>query len=178
MADMGDDERKLGFLEKAIRLIPGYKGYKNKEERRDNDQLLRAMLVQKLEGVRIGLNEAINSLRGPSALTAAGDMDRLVKRLEHVTDEVRYAERGYRGWFDVHKVREEELDSLYQFDSALAEDVALLETALRSLAEAARAGEPVSAHAGGMLDQLFKLSEKMTSRSNLLIDLERNRPIE
>lgn len=178
MGAMGDEERKLSFLEKAVRLIPGYKGYKNKEERRDNDQLLRGQLVQRLDAVRIGLNEVINGLRGPAALAAAGDMDRLVKRLEQVTDEVRFAERGYRGWFDVHKVREEELDRLYEFDSGLAEDVALLETALGSLGEAARSGEPFTAHTGGMLDILFKFSGRMASRSNLLIDLERNRPMD
>lgn len=178
MGEMGEGDRNLGFLEKAIRLIPGYKGYKNKEERRDNDQLLRAMLVQRLEKVRTGLNEVINSLKGPAALEAAGDLDRLVKRLEQVTDEVRFAERGYRGWFDIHKVREEELDSLYQFDAGLAEDVALLETALKSLGEAARSGEPFTAHTGGMLDILLKFSAKMASRSNLMIDLERNRPID
>ena len=43
--------RDLGFLEKAIRLIPGYKGYKSKEERRDNDHLfLRAVGVGQQAG--------------------------------------------------------------------------------------------------------------------------------
>ena len=175
---MGDDERKLSFLEKATRLIPGYKGYKNKEERRDNDQLLRSMLVQRLEGVRVGINEVVNGLKGPAALSAAGDLDRLIKRLEKVTDEVRFAERGYRGWFDMHKVQEDELDRLYEFDTALAEDIQNLETALHALSEAARSVEPISAHAGGMLEQLMRFSDKMTSRSNLMIDLEHNRPID
>lgn len=175
---MGDEGRKLGFLEKAVRLIPGYKGYKNKEERRDNDQLLRMMLVQRLEIIRGGLNEVVNSLRGPAALMAAGEVDRLVKRLEKVTDEIRFADRGYRGWFDVHKVQEEELDALYEFDSGLAEDIGLLEEAMQALSEAARGGESITVHVGGMLDQLLRFSEKMNARNNHMIDLEHNRPID
>jgi hypothetical protein len=175
---MGEEGRELSFLEKAVRLIPGYKGYKRKEERRDNDQLLRTMLVQRLDKVRTGLLETLNSLQGPAALALAGDVDRLNKRLEKLSDEIRFADRGYRGWFDMHKVQEDELDRLYAFDAGLAEDIASIETALGALSEAARSGEATKAHTTGMLELIMRFSEKMASRNELMVDLENNRPID
>ncbi len=71
----------MGFLEKAIRLIPGYKGYKSKEERRDNDQLFRMTLVSRLDHIRTDLNEIPAGLKGPAALKSVSDFDRVLKRL-------------------------------------------------------------------------------------------------
>jgi hypothetical protein len=178
MGEMGDEGRKLSFLEKAVRLIPGYKGYKRKEERRDNDQLLRVMLVDRLDKIRGSVNEVLAALRGPDALEAVTDIDRLLKRLEKATDEVRFADRGYRGWFDVHKVQEDELDRLYEFDAALAENIAAIEEAMKALSTAAGLGGPIKSQVEGIIDLLLRFSEKMTSRSDLMIDLEKNRPID
>ena len=168
--------RKLDFLEKAIRLIPGYKGYKRKEERRDNDQLLRMTLVKKLEHARSKGREITGGLRGPAALKAVTDLDRVDKRLEKLIDEIRFAARGYRGLFDMHKVRENELDQLYRFDVELVENVQDVEKAIEELAAAARSELEMAPHIKAVVDLLLDFSEKMDSRSELMIDLEKNTP--
>jgi hypothetical protein len=175
---MGEEGRSLNILEKAIRLIPGYKGYKGKEERRDNDQLLRMMLVERLDRVRGSVIEIVNGLRGPAALTSVGDLDRLQKRLEKLTDEIRFADRGYRGWFDIHKVQEEELDKLYGFDVALAEDIQKVEDSVAAVAQTSDSGNPIAPAVGAVIDLLLDISEKMASRRDLMIDLEKNTPID
>jgi len=172
------EERKLGFLEKAIRLIPGYKGYKRKEERRDNDQLFRSGLTSKLDELKLRVNEIPAGLRGPSALSAVTDIDRVTKKIEKVTDEIRYAARGYRGWFDMHKVREDELDKLYAFDIGLMENIAELEEAVVVLEAAAAAGTDMKDAIGNLVDILIEFSSKMASRSELMIDLEKNKPVD
>ncbi len=172
------EERELGFLEKAKRLIPGYKGYKRKEERRDNDHLFRMSLVERLERMKSGVHELVAGLKGPAALTAVNDFDRVTKKLEKVADEVRFASRGYRGWFDMHKVREEELDKLYAFDMSLAEDVEELENAMESLHAAAASGSDMRDEVDRLIELLVEFSEKMVRRSRLMIDLEKNRPVD
>jgi hypothetical protein len=170
--------RDLSFLEKAMRLIPGYKGYKRKEERRDNDQLFRTALVQRLDLLRTRLNEVPTGLRGPAALSAVSEFDRVQKKLEKVTDEVRFAARGYRGWFDMHKVREDELDSLYAFDVGLVENIDELEEAVAVL-EAARTAEgDMKVPIDRIIGILVAFSAKMASRSALMIDLEKNTPVD
>jgi len=175
--------RELNILEKAIRLVPGYKGYKRKEERRDNDHLFRMMLVARLEKLRTVLGECTASMKGSEALSAASHLDRIGKRLEKSTDEIRFADRGYRGWFDMHKVQEDELDRLYEFDIALTEDVEELEKAFEELSRASTAGSSLSEPAGMVVEYLIAFSEKISSRSDLMrsdlmIDLEKNRPID
>lgn len=170
--------RNLSFLEKAIRLIPGYKGYKRKEERRDNDQLFRSGLTVKLDQLRVRVNEIPAGLRGPSALSSVTDIDRVIKKIEKVTDEIRFAVRGYRGWFDMHKVRENELDKLYAFDVGLVENIEELEEAVGVLEAAAAAGSDMKEAIGKLVDILIEFSNRMTSRSELMIDLEKNKPID
>ncbi len=170
--------RNLGFLEKAIRLIPGYKGYKSKEERRDNDQLFRTGLVSRLERLRTDINEIPASLRGPSALESVTDFDRISKRLERVTDEIRFAARGYRGWFDMHKVREDELDQLYAFDIGLMENIETLDESFKVLEAAAAAGSSLKDPIADMVTILIEFSNKMSQRSELMIDLEKNKPVD
>ncbi len=169
--------RQLSFLEKAVRLIPGYKGYKNKEERRDNDALFRSMLASRIEKLNDVANGALAGLKGPAALKTAGGFDRLTKKLEKAADMVRFAARGYRGWFDMHKVREEELDSLYQFDVALVEDVERLEEDFGAVADAVSAGGDVQAALDNAIASLDAFSARMDSRSQLMVDLEKNTPV-
>ena len=170
--------RQLNILEKAIRLVPGYKGYKRKEERRDNDHLFRMMLVARLDKLRSVLDECAASMKGPGALSAATDLDRIGKRLEKATDEVRFADRGYRGWFDMHKVQEDELDRLYEFDVSLVEDVGDLEKAFEELSTASSTGTSLTDPARMVVECLIEFSNNIGSRSDLMIDLEKNRPID
>lgn len=173
-----DEGRDLGFLEKAIRLIPGYKGYKSKEERRDNDQLFRVSLVSRLEKLSTDINEIPAGLRGPAALKSVTDFDRITKRLEKVTDQIRFAARGYRGWFDMHKVREDELDQLYAFDVSLTENIEELEESIKVLQASAAAGFDMNESIDKIVAILIEFSNKISERSALMIDLEHNKPVD
>lgn len=168
--------RNLSFLEKAIRLIPGYKGYKGKEERRDNDALFRSMLAERIEKLNGLVNNSLSGLKGPAALKTAGGFDRLTKKLEKVADKVRFAARGYRGWFDMHKVREEELDKLYQFDVALVEDVEKLEDDFAAVTDAVSGGGDVAGALETAIASLDAFSTRMDGRSQLVVDLDNNTP--
>ncbi len=170
--------RNISFLEKAIRLIPGYKGYKGKEERRDNDALFRSMLAERIEKLNGVVNNTLSALKGPAALKTAGGFDRLTKKLEMAADKVRFAARGYRGWFDMHKVREEELDKLYQFDVALVEDVERLEEDFTRVTDAVTGGTDVAGSIESAVASLDAFIARMDGRSQLVVDLDNNTPID
>lgn len=170
--------RSLNILEKAIRLVPGYKGYKRKEERRDNDHLFRMHLVSRMEKLITVQNEAVRSLKGPDALKLVNEMDSASKKLEKAIDEVRFADRGYRGWFDMHKVQESELDKLYAFDVGMVEDVEQLEQAFEQLSSAGTDADLLRSSVSEIISLLNQFSERMASRRELMIDLEKNKPID
>lgn len=50
-------------------------------------------------------------------------MDRLMALLDRVSERINHADYGYSGFFDAVKVREKELDRLYEFDAGILEDV-------------------------------------------------------
>ena len=170
--------RQLNFLEKAIRIIPGYKGYKRKEERRDNDALFRSMLAQKLEGLNAIATSGLANLKGPAALTAAGGFDRLTKKLEKAADMVRFASRGYRGWFDMHKVQEDELNKLYEFDCSLTEDVEKLQIDFEAIGASVETGDGIKDSVELGISGLDELIHKIEGRSALMVDLQNNTPID
>ncbi|HNX50589.1 MAG TPA: hypothetical protein PLS53_03400 [Thermoanaerobaculaceae bacterium] len=117
------------WLERLGARIPGYKGYQERELRREVDQVLRAELAGRLDRARDGVRSFQRRLR----LDQAGTLARLASadtRLDQLANTLRHAGSGYAGLFDAVKVREDELGTLYRFDLSLVDTVdALLATA-------------------------------------------------
>ena len=110
-------------LERIMNAIPGFKGYREKELRRDADKAQREYLAARLEDVKKQLNTAAADLTRSGGLDAINDVETARKRLDKVVNRVRYADRGYAGFFDTVKVDEAMLDRVYQFDLSLLQDV-------------------------------------------------------
>jgi len=109
-------------LEAIANAIPGFKGYRDKELRRDADRLEREHLAAQLEGCKKGLNDAAAAASRSGSLDAINDIETARKRLDKVIARVRYADRGYSGFFDTVKVDEAALARVYEFDLALVDD--------------------------------------------------------
>ena len=128
-------------LEKLASAIPGFKGYRERELRRDADRQQREHLASRLEANKKALNELADQATRGGALDAINDVEAARKRLDRVAARVRYAERGYSGFFDAVKVDESVLGRIYEFDLSLLEGV----EAVRAATEAARAAGPAGA---------------------------------
>jgi len=112
-------EESLGGLEKFLKKIPGYKGYKEKELRRESDKLLRTQLAAGLDEQRQRLQELQVQLLNEAQIEFLDDLERAVMKLQILVDRIRTAAYGYAGLFDAVKVKEKELDALYDFDSQM-----------------------------------------------------------
>lgn len=110
-------ESALGGLESLAKKIPGYKGYKEKELRREADKLLRLEVADKLDDQRKRLSELQNQLISQAQIEFLDDLERAVMKLQLLIDRIKTASYGYAGLFDAVKVKEEQLDALYEFDS-------------------------------------------------------------
>ncbi|MEM3665014.1 MAG: hypothetical protein QXW47_08950 [Candidatus Jordarchaeales archaeon] len=62
-------------------------------------------------------------------------MDRLMALLDRVSERINHADYGYSGFFDAVKVREKELDRLYEFDMGILEDVEAFRRGILELKE-------------------------------------------
>jgi hypothetical protein len=133
------DSRNL--LEKLGSIIPGWKGYQERQERRKADQLMRQTLAEKMAAQRKRLDVAQQELINSGKIDLVDDVGRAVTQLQTFIDRVRLASYGYSGMFDAVKINQDELEQMYNFDVALFEYVDRLNTANDRLREAIATGE-------------------------------------
>jgi hypothetical protein len=152
------------LLEKIANAIPGFRGYREKELRRDADKLQREHLATRLDGCKRPLDElAAGATRGGD-LAAINDIETARKRLDKVTNRIRYADRGYAGFFDAVKVKEDALARVYEFDLALLGSV---DAVAEAAATAGRASTPAEA-VRALVQTLDALDTRLGEREEIL----------
>ncbi|HOU15877.1 MAG TPA: hypothetical protein PKZ84_22460 [Anaerolineae bacterium] len=110
---------EMSGLEQLIAKIPGYKGYKEKELRREADKLLRDHIVGRMRTVKTQLDGLQQDLIGAGKFDLLDETGSAATQIQTFIDRVRTAAYGYGGLFDAVKVKEDDLDRVYEFDSAL-----------------------------------------------------------
>jgi len=134
-------EIKLRALEKLALSIPGFKGYKEKEIRRETDRLLRQHIASILEKARGLIKETQITVMQKGKIGLLDDLERAIMKLQNTIDRLKTAPYGYSGFFDAVKIREEELDALYNFDLSILERAQAMLSSAKSLKETAEKGE-------------------------------------
>jgi hypothetical protein len=122
---MGIDERiqeSKNWFERAAEHVPGYKGYKEKELRREADKIQRLYVAERLEVAHKKLDDVQLDLTRRASLDMLGVIDITIRKLRTVRDRIQFADYGYAGLFDTVKVDEAKLDEMYQFDLRLAQE--------------------------------------------------------
>ena len=112
---------KMNWFERVLHKIPSFKGYYEREFRRDADRLQREFIVRQLREIKNSLNLVIRNVSRQKNLELLTEYDLFVKRLEKTINEIRYADQGYSGFFDLIKIKETELDSIYQLDGEIVD---------------------------------------------------------
>ncbi|HPW54751.1 MAG TPA: hypothetical protein PLP31_03375 [Thermoanaerobaculaceae bacterium] len=147
------------WLERLGARVPGYRGYLERELRREVDQILRAELAARLDRARASVQAFARRLR----LDQPGVLQRLAsaeKRIDAVANALRHAGSGYAGLFDAAKIYEAELESLYRFDLSLVDAIDTLVATAAGLD-----GEAAVARLEG---QLEGLATQVDSRSTVV----------
>jgi hypothetical protein len=150
-SNLADDlERRVGGL---LDRIPGYRGYRSKEDRRDADRRVREHLVTAYDAAADRVERVARDLATQRRLGEIGPVDEFARTLRHFIDRVRTATYGYGGLMGDRDVDALALDQLRQFDEGLlsgvdelARPIGELEAALAAkgnLATSAAAGTAV-----------------------------------
>jgi hypothetical protein len=116
-------KKEMRLSERIVAALPGFRGYKEKELRRESDRLMRNHLYEKLSAAKNDLKSVYQKLSDRRMFDVLTDMDRLVAKFDRVSEKVNHASYGYAGFFDVVKIEEEELDRMISFDNELVDDV-------------------------------------------------------
>lgn len=116
-------KNQMHISERILAAIPGFRGYKEKELRRESDKLIRNHLSQKLAQTRANFKTIFQKVSDNRQLDLFPDMDRLSAKFDRVTERVNHASYGYSGFFDIVKIQEEALDRMTDFDNQLIDQV-------------------------------------------------------
>jgi len=175
---------KKGLLEKAkgertlferiLGELPGFRGYKEKEIRRETDKLIRNHVYRKLMEARKDAKEVFQKLSDQRLHEVLTDMDRLVMIFDRVTAKINHASYGYAGFFNVLKVQEEKLDKMIAFDNELigrAQKV-LDDTVVFKGEVMKREFKKAREHIEKLRDSLESLEEKFDERGEIILGVK------
>lgn len=154
-------ERKINLFDKIGNLIPGYKGYVIRDEKRNTDKKFRDELVSRLNQSE----EFI--IRYQKELVTSDDVTNLTlweqsrKALNTISTKIKHSTYGESSFFSEKQLKENELDAIYNIDLELAEKVSLIvKTILSDIAK------PLSA--GIVLNQIFDIEQILLKRTNFI----------
>ncbi len=98
--------------------IPGFKGYIERQNRRDADKLVRDTVARRFTELWTRASNLQKDLISSGKIEYVDDMEQAALQLRTFIDKITTAPRGYAGFFDAVKINEKELEQLYNFDLA------------------------------------------------------------
>lgn len=164
----------MRLSERILAEIPGFRGYKEKEIRRETDKLIRNHLYRKLTEARKDIKEVFQQLSDHRLHEVLTDMDRLVMRVDRVAEKINHASYGYAGFFNVLKVEEEKLDKMIAFDQKLLAHVQRIieETNVFKGEVMKREFEKTKEHIANLRDFLESLEETFDERGETVLGVK------
>lgn len=112
-------EADRGLLKKIQLMIPGYAGYRRREDIRAADNVLRIQLSDRLKAVRGELESIRDDMAMEGRTQGLSGVGNSIFTLEGLEAKVRHAEGGYSGISATIRIEEAELDKLYEYDYAM-----------------------------------------------------------
>jgi hypothetical protein len=163
--------QQRNWLERLGDKIPGYRGFQDRELRRDVDKLQREQLAKELGRVKAAARNTARAYTDAGQIGLLDRFDRLDRRLDGVSQAVRFADYGQSGLFDPVKIGEADLDRLYQFDLSFVEEIEALASEVAVLPQPG-AGD-ASAALEGAIARVDALTRRWAERDTVIGDVVR-----
>jgi hypothetical protein len=148
--------------------VPGYRGYREREDRRDADKRLRMQLAQQYDAQRQRLAGLQTQMVSQGRLEGIADLERVGLKLQRFIDRLRTASYGYAGWFDGPVIGAAELEQLIAFDTALNDGLNQVSTGIDAVAGALSGSDGLMAAVNSLGNTLDTLNLRFDQRQDLL----------
>ena len=112
-------ERSKNIFDKIGSLVPGYRGYADRDSRRNCDKLLRNEIAKEILGNKSVINEKIKQEVKDKNFDALQDLEERRQSLRSLSEKIKYAPYGESSFFSDTQIKEDELKKIYQFDDEL-----------------------------------------------------------
>jgi hypothetical protein len=161
-------------LERLGEKIPGFRGFQDRELRREVDKMQREHLAAEIGRLKGAVRDKARSYTDAGQIGALNGFDRVDRQLDGLAQSVRFSDYGASGLFDAVKVGEPELQRLYEFDLSVLEDLAGLEADLSSVP--APGGEAPAAALDRAQQRVRALDDKWRQRGKVISDVVQAAP--
>lgn len=126
-----------GIISKIQAFVPGFSGYRAKEDLRAADSMLRMQMAGNMASIRMDAEGCRSVMAENGSLEHMERLGALIGRLKTLEQAVAHAAQGYSGISAKTKVGEAELNKLYEYDYALLSSLAEMAADAQKLKAAA-----------------------------------------
>ncbi|MAV38000.1 MAG: hypothetical protein CMJ59_21390 [Planctomycetaceae bacterium] len=175
---MIDPERHAenrGWIESKLRKIPGFRGYLEKEYRRESDYVVRAWMAELLQKSKVTLDTYSRTLVESLQIDDLPAIERARARLDQVMSKIRGDVRGYSAFFGFVNVDEQRLDAVYDQDMEMVGQVEELVAAIDQLTSSGTGPKEVASE---LLQRIGDLEQRYLRRHEILKGLADGTPTE
>lgn len=120
----------MDFFKKILSKVPGFKGYVDRQSRRDSDKLLREMVFNRFRELEGRVSSLQREFISHGEIQYVDDLEASAIKLRTFADRIRTATRGYSSLFEATKIGSEELSKIYQYDAAFLDSVDEIDRAI------------------------------------------------
>lgn len=117
-------KRTTNIFDKIGTLVPGYRGYQEREGRRECDRQLREQIADKLSEIE----KKISALIDNTELSELAEIEKNRKKINNLKDLIKYSPYGASAFFSDSSIKESELEEIYQMDLDVLDSVEKLES--------------------------------------------------
>ncbi len=161
-----------GGLESLVARIPGFKGYHEKNARRQADTMLRNYIAERIDAIIRDFTRVESMIlddgRGLSHMSKTREVK---SRLQSYRDRVATANPKYSGMFEAVKIGNEELDRIYAFDEAQLQYVEELNVNVGILQSTVAKGEDFKAALDAVLSSVDTAIDVFSLRDDQILQL-------
>jgi hypothetical protein len=162
--------KERSLLEKIMGYIPGYRGYKEKELRRESDRLVRMEVVNRLKTAKTAFRRKFANPLLVQKLSSEDTFrfETLTARIDRVTQRIDRAVAGYAGMFDAVKVKEDKLDTVIEHDLSLIEKAEAIKADVEKVNELEPGKDDWRTAMDELISKVEELDGLVDKRSELL----------
>ena len=157
---------RAGSIGKLIQRVPGYRGYRQKEDRRDADRAVRDKIVFELDQRASRIESIASGLAAKRDLANVGTVNALVRDIRALSARIRTATYGYGGLFSDRDVNEHALAQIQDFDEVLLEGATAYDVPISALERATP--DTIGTMSDAVAAVTRHLSEQFAARSNVV----------
>ena len=174
MSDMQDPiyqkvTEQMDPFKKILNKIPGFKGYMERQNRRDADKVIRDTTANRFDQQWQRISSLQRDLINQGQIEYVDDLEAAAIKLRTFADRIRRATRGYSSLFEAVKINEAELEKLYAYDATLLDMVDEISHAIDNV-EASIGSEGLPASIRNLITLSRQAIEAFDRREEVIIN--------